>query len=401
MVKTKNEITRYVKTFCKKYSLSYSDFFYEYDELDMPQAAPVFGKESIESKLPVISEYFGLTDEEILTTSEEGLNKWYKKYSFFYHLPRFIAAYQMSYLGDDEEVAKARLINAIFGENSCKYPARYHTEDIQKRLIEKLKELDTVLPGTYHENAEMREFDVDTEQFCSYPQIGEMIYSLLQMIYRAKELFFKAKDRDLAENEVLEYNFLVSVLGIKDAVSNKYLYYKNVVALRTVYKEEGYKDFYSYVRLMNYKDLYPWRAKEFLDDKALMQAYLNEYAEEYWKWKEESKKIAKIVCSFVWSDETSVVKELDFGIKIPELDNYPDEDVLERTTVYLDKTTEEIRSDKEAQEKLLACFGCKGIGGLSIPQRELPFQHYYIAKYDKTLERMQKHATALKGVDHD
>lgn len=81
----------------------------------MPQAAPLFGKESIESKLPIISEYFGLTDEEILTTSEEGLNKWYKKYSFFYHLPKFTAAYKMSRLGNDEDVAMAHLLNAIWG----------------------------------------------------------------------------------------------------------------------------------------------------------------------------------------------------------------------------------------------------------------------------------------------
>lgn len=400
MVKTKNEITRYVKTFCKKYSLSYSDFFYEYDEFDMPQAAPVFGKESIETKLPVISEYFGLTDEEILTTSEEGLNKWYKKYSFFYHLPKFTAAYKISYLGNDEDVAVSHLLNAIWGEHSCKYPARYNKSDIKERVVAKLKELDAIMPGTYHDNAEMLHFTVETEQFCSYPQVGEMIYSLLQMIYRAKELFFKAKDRDLTENETFEYNFLVSVLGIKDVASNKYLYYRNVVALRNVYIEEGYKDFYSYVRLMNYKELNPWRAKEFLDDKSLMQAYLNEYAEEYWTWKEQSKKIAKFVCSFVWSD-APIMREPDFGISIPELDDDSNDGIPEMTTIYLDKTNEEMRSDKELAEKLLACFGCKSNGGLSILPRELPFQHYYSSRYEKTNERINKHVEALKEVDHD
>lgn len=400
MVKTKQEITQYVKRFCKKYSLSYSDFFYEYDEFDMRQAAPVFGKESIESKLPVISEYFGLTDEEILTTSEEGLDKWYKKYSFFYHLPKFTAAYKMSRLGNDEDVAMAHLLNAIWGEHSCKYPTRYNKSDIKERVVAKLKELDTIMPGTYHDNAEMLDFTVETENFCSYPQIGEMIYSLLQMIYRAKELFFKAKDRDLTENETFEYNFLVSVLGIKDVASNKYLYYRNVVALRNVYIEEGYKDFYSYVRLMNYKELNPWRAKEFLDDKSLMQAYLNEYAEEYWTWKEQSKKIAKFVCSFVWSD-APIMREPDFGISIPELDDDSNDGIPEMTTIYLDKTNEEMRSDKELAEKLLACFGCKSNGGLSILPRELPFQHYYSKRYEKTKERIIKHVDALKEVDHD
>lgn len=400
MVKTKKEITQYVKKFCKKYSLSYSDFFYKYDEYDMPQAAPVFGKESIESKLPVISEYFGLSNEEILSTSEEGLNKWYKKYSFFYHLPRFIAAYQASYLGDGEDVAMARLVNAIWGEGSCKYPTRYNMDDIRERVVVKLKELDAIMPGTYHKNADMLHFTAKTEQFCSYPQIGEMIYSLLQMIYTAKELFFKAKDRDLSENEKLEYNFLVSVLGIRDAVSLKLLYYKNVVALRNVYAEEGYKDFYSYVRLMNYKELNPWRAKEFLSDKALMQAYLNEYAEEYWKWKEQSKKIAKIVCSFFWSD-APIMREPDWVISIPELDDDSNDGIPEMTTIYLDKTDEEMRSDKELAEKLLACFSCKANGGLSILPRELPFQHYYSQVYEKTNERMIKHAEALKEANHD
>lgn len=400
MVKTKQEITQYVKRFCKKYSLSYSDFFYEYDEYDMLQAAPLFGKESIESKLPIISEYFGLSNEEILTTSEEGLNKWYKKYSFFYHLPKFTAAYKMSRLGNDEDVAMAHLLNAIWGEHSCKYPTRYNKSDIKERVVAKLKELDAIMPGTYHDNAEMLHFTVETEQFCSYPQVGEMIYSLLQMIYRAKELFFKAKDRDLTENETFEYNFLVSVLGIKDVASNKYLYYRNVIALRNVYIEEGYKDFYSYVCLMNYKELNPWRAKEFLDDKSLMQAYLNEYAEEYWKWKEQSKKIAKFVCSFVWSD-APIMRDPDFGIAIPELDDDSNGGIPEMTTIYLDKTNEEMRSDKELAEKLLACFGCKSNGGLSILPRELPFQHYYSSRYEKTNERINKHVEALKEVDHD
>lgn len=131
-----------------------------------------------------------------------------------------------------------------------------------------------------------------------------------------------------------------------------------------------------------------------------MQAYLNEYVEEYWKWKEQSKKIAKFVCSFVWSN-APIMREPDFGVSIPELDDDSNDGIPEMTTIYLDKTSEEMRSDKELAEKLLACFGCKSNGGLSILPRELPFQHYYSPRYEKTNERINKHVEALKEVDHD
>ena len=89
MIKTKKQITEYIKKFCKTYSLDYTDFFYQYDKEDEyclnRKSAPIFGEDSIESKLPQLSELFGLTYDEITSCSEEGLNKWKNKYSFFYY----------------------------------------------------------------------------------------------------------------------------------------------------------------------------------------------------------------------------------------------------------------------------------------------------------------------------
>lgn len=416
MAKSKKQITEYIKKFCELYSLDYSLFFYKYEGDDMysevRKPGPIFGENPIESKLPLLSELFGLTYEEILNTTDEGMNKWYNKYEFFLYLPKFRGACLRSTLG--EGFAEVHLLKAIFGEKvkDMPYPERYDEDEIKERVIDTLKAMDKIMPGVYHPFAEMNSFKYETDQFCSFPDIGRLVRSLLEMISRAKELFFKAQKEDLEENEILEYNFLVTVLGLNDVASTHNLYYRNVVALRNVHREENYKDFYSYVRLRSLCWLYPWRAKEFVDDLELAQAYINEYAIMFNEFSEFAKKVGKFSCSFVWADEP-FIKD-DFSTEFPFADiNDPKVQAIKeaferdskpyqkRTHIYIDKTSEELDGDEEYIEKYLRIVGSPKQGGITMPKRELPIRHWNNSFIKADFSRSLKHIEALGGKKND
>ena len=394
MIKTKKQITEYIKKFCKTYSLDYTDFFYQYDKEDEyclnRKSAPIFGEDSIESKLPQLSELFGLTYDEITTCSEEGLNKWKNKYSFFTHLPAFFMAQKKSEYSEDFEAEW--LIQAIFkNSNEWRFAPRYDIKDIKERTIKKLQELNNIMPGIYHKGATINDFRMETEHLCSFSKIGEMIYSLLGMLNTAKELFFKAIRKDLTESEELEYNFLVTVLGIHDVASTHCLYYRNIVLLRDVYKEEGYANFYSYAKLVTFRYLCPWRAKEFANDIELVQAYINEYNMCYRDFANFSKKIGRFDCSFIWSDEP-FVKDKD--------DVAPEgmfDDIQQRTNIYIEKSLSEMRGDNEYIEKYTRLAGSPKQGGVSLPKRELPLFHYNYDIKSGNFQRVITHTAALGG----
>jgi len=405
MAKSKKQITEYIKKYCKLYSLDYVEFFYDYEGEDMYTetrvAAPIFGKDSIESKLPVISKYFGLSYDDILNTTEEGMNKWYNKYKFFYHYPRFMGAYGRTFY-KDEGFAENLLMTAIFGEKAVPFqpPKRYNKQEIEARLVKTLLEIDKIIPGTYHHNATIEKFSYNTENFSSYPQVAEMVWSLLDMIAKVKELFFKGLKKDLSEEEILEYNFLVTVLGVQDVYKTDNLYYKNLIALREVYASEGYTEFYSYIKFTKLKGLYPWRCRECAEDKALVQAYINEYPEKLKELRDYAKKVLKIQCKFAWSD-AEYIKEPEYIVNDRMFDDAPDFKVQEPTYVYIDKTKDEIKDDAEYAERLIRCVGCESQGGIKLPRRELPLKFWTKEIREGDFSRAEMHITALKGVKDD
>ena len=355
MEATKKQITEYVKKTLELYDLNYTAYFHDYDDNNQCVSAPIFGKNSIESKIDELVELLGLTKEEILNLDKEANHKWYNKYCFFTLYKRFEASYARTFYGP--AFAEEYLLSRIFGEDAIKISEKYNENNIKERTISLLKEINTVLPGSYHEGAKMNNFKWDTNQFCSFPHVHEMIDSLLEMINRAKELFFKAKEISLNDEEINEYNFLVTVLGIHDIASNHFLYYKNVVALREVYKEEGCTDFYDFVKYARLKNLAPWRSREFALDKEKVQKFFNEYPQCFADMQRFAKTISRISCFFVWSDAP-------FTQDNEEIAELRDEPYQEPTVIYVDKTDDELGNDKKYAEKLLELVGPLQYGGI-------------------------------------
>ena len=154
--------------------------------------------------------------------------------------------------------------------------------------------------------------------------------------------------------------------------------------------------------------MYPWRAKEFVDDLELAQAYINEYAIMFNEFSEFAKKVGKFSCSFVWADEP-FIKD-DFSTEFPFADiNDPKVQAIKeaferdskpyqkRTHIYIDKTSEELDGDEEYIEKYLRIVGSPKQGGILMPKRELPIRHWN----NRDMVRISNHICALGGKKND
>lgn len=86
-------------------------------------------------------------------------------------------------------------------------------------------------------------------------------------------LFLKAWNEELSQAEILEYNFLVSVLGISDRfyAYNKFLYYPMLRKFIPLYKEEGYTSSFSVARVGKPYLLPVWKCADFLGNDVLVE----------------------------------------------------------------------------------------------------------------------------------
>ena len=246
---------------------------------------------------------------------------------------------------------------------------------MRDRLTEQLKALDAHLPGTYHEGAEITDLQISFQRICHYDGIGEFLESYLQMIERARELFFQAIETDLSEDDIREYNFLVTVLGIRDFVCADWgnLYYDNLLRCREIYREENLPNFYDYIVLSPNRYISPWRCAEFLDDRDLIQRYINYNPYHKLTMRDFAMRVLNYKCDFAWSDakrtqlydEEYLTKE-DYeaitGEPAPETNWVP-----ERTEIYVPKTVDELYDNEPFAQKLLVLSGPEKMGGVIFP----------------------------------
>ena len=311
----------------------------------------------------------GISEKDIMSCKHEAYIKWLEKFDYISSYRVFNMAYDRTiYSRRYDEI---KLKEAIFGVKLPK-PVRYNLRQIQDRLVEKLKELDESLPGTFHEEAEIRDLKIGISNFCHYPKIAELIDSYLQMIERAGELFFKALDKDLSEEEINEYNVIVSVIGIKDFVFpiKGNLYYDNLVRCREIYKRENLPNFYDYITFSPTRSPVPWRCAEFVENKELVQKYINYHPNDKRFMREFAMQTKQFKCDFVWSDAKLVQLDDDDDVLDDEFDylfGEPSEPAQERTVVFVPKTPEELGDNEKYADILLQLCGSEKLGGIVLP----------------------------------
>jgi len=383
------QITKFVKKVFELYDLEELDVFYTLDDYDpfVQVSIPLFPDNKINDNiLKRISSYIGLTKEEILNMDKNAAMKYWDKYPFFSlnkEFGRYLqwqSMYKSNSLSEDE-----RILKVIFEIDEDEIVEdRYDYPTVKERMVKKLKEIDKVMPGTFHYDAEITDLTIDTETFISFPQCKEMMNSYFDIINRLKELFFAAINDDLNESDANEFNFLSYRMNMVDiAYSKKTLSYDDVRIYRDIYVKEGYKldydDMFSFVRFQGPVTFEPWHCFEFFDDISMAQELVNIWPRAKNDMRRFAMDVGKFFCSFVWSDAKPIMfspeveKEVaEFLESIGGKDTPLEERAKERTNIYIDKTSDEMDGWEECLKKLNNAVASVSQGGLKVPIRENP-----------------------------
>ena len=399
-----NYIADFVEEIFDLYHLNKFGFFYEMDEDTFEQyETPLFSSGEIDdATLNRLSIKLGLTRDEILSLDETVKNKYWNKYLFFKLYDLFLETWEWNFCYQEKLSSEQALLYMLENE-TCEIPAgeHYDYKSVKERMLTKLKELDTFMPGTFHPNATITNLTIETEVLFSFPQITELLHSYIDMIETVKKLFFKALKDQLAQEEINEYNFLVNVLEITDIVMPSTLItYDNVCRYKQAYIEEGYDDFFSYAKVRSFvgtgdlcKGVDPWRCKEFFDDMELVGklAYIFPAIKE--QMRKFAMRVKNFKCVFVWSDANPITFSdeeeqdlLGYGMSTPL-----EKRAKEATIVYVDKTKEELYDWESYIDKVNQAVLPSVKGGLKIK----PYDIHALPPYD--LKRIQRRIELKRG----
>ena len=375
------KVTSYVLDLFELYHMNTYGFLEDFDdELEENVEVPLFRFGEIdEETLQKLSVNFGLTKDEILNTDEEAAKRYWNKFPFFRLYRDFIAQWQWNQqFKDPMPKAEEYLLNAIFGDGKgIPVRVRYNIGSVKERLIKQLQEIDQYVPGTYHEGAEITDLKIATQTIFSYPQCSAMLNAYLDITERIKELFFFAINQELTKDEVNELNFLVSWTDAVDvATPSTKITYDVIRTYRNVYIEEGYEDFYAYVKFKRFALSNPWRCIEFFDDIELVKRLFFAIPQAKGEMRKFALELTKFECDFQWSDAQPIQYSEEEEKEMEDIDKWLgarhipiEERPKARTKIYVDKNRSETYGWGKYIKVLKKMSGPVSKGGLDIPDR--------------------------------
>ena len=403
-------ITEFVQSTFKRYRMPDTEFFRVYDEdsgtmVDRPLFPSGIADDETLYRLTVC---LGMSKESILNCDEQSANKYWEKYPFFPLYEKYLDqwAWDARFEGK-KPTAEDFLLNAIWGdEKGILVKRKYTFAGVKERLIKKLKEINTIIPGTYHEGAEITNLSIETEVFFSFPECSQMMRSFLDMVDRMKELFFKALSIELSDEEQQELNFLASWFRAGDAVMPSVLItYDNIQLYGSVYKEENYQDFFSYVKIRRFdfgsalfpsKDLIPWRCREFFDDPSLVQEFVDTFPKAKAEMRNFALLVSNFYCVFTWSDakpllDSPELERLNHEVRmiVGEEDVPLEQRAKEMTEIYVEKDAGEIYDWELNIAKINRAISPPSQGGVRLPNRQ-----YDLLSGQAAITRLQKRVDA-------
>lgn len=376
------EIDAFVHQSFALYGLDFKQFFSDLvdedeDDKGIPtgghlEELPLIVGDQIDMKLLAqAAKTLGVGIDAFLNLDKDAVRCWYKHYPYFGLKGKFEAARQhsLNFGSSPEEM----VIDAIFSKNYRLENHRRYKGGIKRRLTELLKSYNSVMPGCYHEGSEMLRLTIETNNFTHFEQIADLVESYLSMTARARELFYRLWDTELSEYEAREYNFLVSVLGMRDVgyTSTVPIYYEMARKFVPIYKQEGYTDYSSYIMYRGTDFPAFYTCKEFYDYPELVERLVQEFP----AMKSEIGKMAvqakNFICSFVWSDEPEPPIEAAYDeYLVGVLHSFGNDAPSWYHRVYVPKTEDELYGDEKyitICERLSAPASQGGIK-LSIPE---------------------------------
>ena len=389
MTKAK-KIEKFIRDCFEEFSINYREFFsyYELDNEDEPGYWIETSWENDDGSVNMdavshASIILGISEEDILTTKEEAIMGWLKKFPYYRFVKPFRFAYEKSFYGKGYD--EIHLIEAIFDVKSNQpYPTRYDYTSVKNRLIEQLKEIGSSFPGAYHEGSSISNLKILTKNFCSFEEIENMTNSYISMIVRAKELFIAAVSHQLKDEDVYEYNLLVSTLGIRDRYYTKgYLYYDELKKARGYFVNVTDDNFYDSIVLTHGLDFEPWKCSGFINNDELVRRYIITLPESKAVMGRYSMEVSQFLCLYRWDDSIAQDISAEDAIYLHSLCDDFDVPEDERQALperfYIAKTDDELGEDKDTSKRLSVIVRPKTLGGVDVKapkvSTEISVQH--------------------------
>ena len=322
------------------------------------------------------ADILGTTSAELLKMDDERVTGWLHKYPLLAYGEILRSKEQESFL--KERTPEARLMAAALNFGSKKvYTTRHDLDNLKKRTETWLEQQEKERPGSIHPGAEIEHFHADTVYICHYERIRELLACFASMVERGKELFFKALEQDLTEDEICEYNLIVTATGIRDMHYNLHgLYYRYLEKFRSLYISEKGKDFFDYVVLNKDIAFQPWKFAEIIENRSLMEQYLALVPRAQMLMRIFAIEGTRFKCSFTWSDAPVLSQEeiWDLMQEHPEIAIRLEKEYegREPTFVYIPKDAGELGTDGPYFEMLRVLSGSESEGGIPLPAHGLP-----------------------------
>ena len=372
-----SKVIGFIQLLFKMCSFEYDCRFYEEKEDGGKIPRPWLVEGELDMELvEYASDILGTTSGELLELDDKRIARWLEFYPLIAYGEILRSKEQESYLKD--HTPEARLMAAALNYGSEQvYTTRHDLGNLKKRTEDWLEKQEKELPGSIHPGAEMEHFHANTVYICHYERIKEMLACFVFMVDRGKELFFKALEQDLTEEEICEYNLIVTATGIRDRHYNLHgLYYRYLEKFRSLYISENGKDFFDYVVL--YKDIsfQPWKFAEIIEDRALMERYLSLVPRAKMLMQIFAIEGTRFKCSFTWSDAKPLSQEEYWDL----MQEHPEIAIrLEKayggkqpTFVYIPKDDIELGTDGPYFEMLRVYSVPEEEGGIPIPTHGAP-----------------------------
>ena len=398
-MKKTEKLGSYVEMSFDYLNLNYESYFGNYNfskayEDTLSEVLNCKIKDGALSRLAVkhASRIIGVSENDILNLNEEPLDKWHEKYCYFDLVPKFRAAYRNAYYADGNDAQK--FLSVVFDDYSV-LPTKFNESSILKKLIATLKELDEIKPGTFHKNAKLENVKYRTRVICSFPEIERMVDSYLKMYEQLMNMFYKALEFGLSENEINEYNLLVSVFGLSlTAIPTVNLYYDFLLDFKALNKTVTEETFNKYIRFRRAEAFEPWLCKEFIENRELVQKYVDVFPKTKSEMREFSVSLSTFECCFSWSDDEKIMpnpEDDDFdSILGDEFDSLEPRKPVH--VLYIEKADDELFGFREATDLLNSYCKPEKIGGIKAKMPKNSFDP------NENIEIIQRLAVAGKMV---
>ncbi len=349
-------------------------FFFDFEQGNWEEISWCYEDGSINTDaVKYASELIGASFEDVIALNDKVITKWWSKYPYFKYLKAYKYAYERTFYGDGYD--QIRMFEAIFNTKyDGVYPARFNSSNILMRLENELHELDKSLPGTYHSGAEITDLRIAAANFCEFEDVVEMTESFITMVERAKELFLKVIFSKLSEEEIKEYNMLVTSLGLRDKYyTSGYLRHNELIQVKEQYEHITAENFNDDIVFKHGLDFAPWKCKGFIEDRSLVERYLQVMPDAKGLMREFAVAVSQFLCDFLWSDAKPYVftpeEEQEMAYFDELLDEKPipyEERRKQRTKFYVKKTQEELAGDDVAAELLIGYCRPEKLGGIPV-----------------------------------